>query len=211
MRLLPIAFLAVLAAPVYGEEGFTAIFNGKNLDGWHLFRARGTGYVVEDGKLISPADGGRNLLYEKEYANFILRFEFKLERGANHGIGIRAPWGDGTVSAVGMEIQIFDDDDPKAANIVPTEYHGSLYGVVAARRGFLKPVGEWNEEEIKADGRQITVLLNGTKILDTNLATITNPEILRKRPGLQRTKGHIGLLGHYTLVEFRNLRVKELP
>ena len=192
-------------------DGFAPIFNGKNLDGWHLFRPQGSGYLVEDGKIVSPAGGGRNLLYEKEYSNFIFRFEFKLERGANHGIGIRAPMGSGTVSAVGMEIQIFDDDDPKHADLAPHEYHGSLYGVAPAKRGFLKPVGEWNEEEITANGRRISVVLNGTKILDVDLGTITDPAVLRKRPGILRTKGHIGLLGHYTRVEFRNLRVKELP
>ena len=203
--------MAEKQTPATGEEGFVPIFNGKNLDGWHLFRPRGTGYLAQDGMIVSPADGGRNLLYEKEYSNFIFRFEFKLERGANHGIGIRAPMGNGTVSAVGMEIQIFDDDDPKLAKLAPTEYHGSLYGVAPARRGFLKPVGQWNREEITANGRQIAVILNGTKILDVNLDSITDPEILKKRPGIQRTKGHVGLLGHYTRVEFRNLRVKELP
>ena len=208
MRLL---LVLVVCAAATGEDGFVSIFNGKNLDGWHLVRPRGTGYLVEDGKIVSPAGGGRNLLYEKEYSNFTFRFEFKLARGANHGIGIRAPMGSGTVSAVGMEIQIFDDDDPKHANLPPEEYHGSIYGVSPAKRGALKPVGEWNQEEITANGRQITVILNGTKILDVDLNTITDPVILKKRPGIQRTKGHIGLLGHYTLVEFRNMRVKELP
>jgi hypothetical protein len=93
----------------------------------------------------------------------------------------------------------------------PTQYQGSIYDVVPAKRGFLKKAGEWNSEEVTANGRRIQVKLNGTVIVDANLDDIKDPEVLKKHPGLARTKGHIGFLGHGSLVEFRNIAVKELP
>ena len=122
--------------------------------------ATGPGYVVQDGEIICPAEGGGNLFTEKEYSNFAFRFEFKLTPGANNGIGIRAPY-EGDAAYKGMEIQILDDSDPKYKGVIkPEQYHGSVYQVIPARTGFRKPVGEWNEEEIMADGRRIRVTLN---------------------------------------------------
>ena len=61
------------------EKGFVALFDGKSLNGWKLIRGHGPGYVVKDGVLVCPADGGGNLFTEKEYSNFVFRFEFKTE------------------------------------------------------------------------------------------------------------------------------------
>jgi hypothetical protein len=85
-----------------------------------------------------------------------------------------------------------------------------VYQVIPARTGFRKPVGEWNEEEIVADGRHIRVTLNNVIILDANLDIVREPEVLQKHPGLARTSGHVGFLGHGSHVEFRNVRIKPL-
>jgi len=82
---------------------------------------------------------------------------------------------------------------------------------VPAKTGYLKPAGQWNQEEITANGRRIMVKLNGTVIVDADLDTIKDPAILKKHPGLLRTKGRVGFLGHGSRVEFRNIRIKELP
>lgn len=82
-------WLALLLQTV--EPGFTPLFDGKSLKGWILVGGHGPGYVVENGLLVCPAEGGGNLFTEKEYANFILRFEFRMEPGGNNGVGIRAP------------------------------------------------------------------------------------------------------------------------
>lgn len=193
------------------EAGFHSLFDGKDLKGWKLVGGHGPGYVVQDGKIVCPADGGGNLFTEKEYGNFVFRFEFLLTAGANNGIGIRAPF-EGDAAYKGMEIQILDDGDQVyKGKIRPEQYHGSVYDLIPARTGFRKPVGEWNEEEIIANGRQITVKLNGVIILDANLDMVKEPKLLEKHPGAARASGHIGLLGHGTQVEFRNVRVKELP
>ena len=167
--------------------------------------------MVQDNKIVCPADGGGNLFTEKEYANFAFRFEFMLTPGANNGVGIRAPY-EGDAAYQGMEIQILDDGDPVyKGKIRPEQYHGSVYDAIPARTGFRKPVGEWNEEEIVANGRRIKVTLNGVIILDADLDIVKEPKVLEHHPGLARAAGHIGFLGHGTLVQVRNIRIKQLP
>jgi hypothetical protein len=193
------------------EPGFVPMFDGKSLNGWKLVEKKGgIGYVAENGMLVCPADGGGNLFSEKEYADFVFRFEFRFEPGGNNGVGIRSPLvGDAAYS--GMEIQILDHDHERyRGRLKPTQMHGSIYDVIPAKTGHLKPAGEWNAEEITARGSHITVKLNGAVIVDADLSTVTDPAVLKKHPGLSRTSGHIGFLGHGTRVEFRNIRVKTL-
>jgi len=117
---------------------------------------------------------------------------------------------EGNAAYNGMEIQVLDDSGSKYTKLRPEQYHGSIYDLVAAERGHQKPVGQWNEEQITADGRHVKVVLNGATIVDANLDDIKDPAKLAKHPGLWRTSGHIGFLGHGAAVEFRNLRIKEL-
>jgi len=204
-----LALVAVLS--LFAEEGFVPLFDGKTLNGWQFVAKHGSGYVAENGVLVCPADGGGNLFTDKEYANFILRFDFKLEPGSNNGVGIRSPL-TGDAAYQGIEIQILDDGNERyQGKLKPTQYHGSIYDVIPAKQGFRKPVGQWNSEEIIANGPVIKVVLNGHSIVDANLNSVTDPAILGKHPGLKRAKGHIGFLGHGTRVEFRNIRIKELP
>ena len=209
------ATLSFSAGAQEKEEGFTPIFNGKDLSGW-VYGKRGAGenksgagYAVENGAIYCTVKDGGNLYTEKEYADFVLRFEFKLTENANNGIGIRAPLS-GDSAYVGMEIQVLDDSGSQYKNLRPEQYHGSIYDCFAAKRGSQKPVGEWNTEEIMAKGRHITVTVNGQVIVDANLDDIKDEAKLKKHPGLANVKGHIGFLGHGARVEFKNLRVKEL-
>ena len=188
------------------EEGFKSIFNGKNLDGWI---GNVEGYAVKDGKIVCRKKPAGKIHTAKEYADFAFRFEFTLPPGGNNGIGIRIP-ANGAPHLDGMEIQILDDDHPKWKNLKEWQYHGSIYGLVPAKRGHLKPAGEWNTEEITADGSRIKVTLNGVVIVDVDLSKIEKPLDDQPHPGINNKKGHIGLLGHGDEVEFRNLRVKEL-
>ncbi len=224
--LLVLGLMPLSAAPQApdADKGFTRLFNGKDLTGWVYGRRgdaenkSGKGYQVENGVLFSTKDDGGNLYTEKEYSDFAFRFEFRLTENANNGIGIRAPLS-GDAAYVGMEIQVLDDGGSMYTKLDPGQYHGSIYQVVPAKRGFQKPVGEWNSEEILAKGRHVTITLNGTKIVDANLDDVKDEAILAKhrdlsKPegsrGIANTKGHIGFLGHGARVEFRNIRVREL-
>lgn len=201
-------FAFALNACAQPEPGFVPLFDGQTLQGWTLVGGRGPGYIVRDGMIVCPKEGGGNLYTGKEYSDFVLRLEFRTEPGGNNGIGIRAPL-EGRASEVGMEIQILDDNHPKYANLLPGQYCGSVYKVATAKRGFVKPAGEWNQMEISAIGPNISVKLNGEKVTEVNLAQVSDPQILAEHPGIRRTRGHIGFLGHGSLVEFRNIRLKE--
>jgi hypothetical protein len=209
-RAFTLLFASTLAAVAAVEPGFSPIFDGKSLDGWKLINRNGRGYGVKDGIVFCEHGGGGNLFTEKEFENFVLRFEFRLEAGSNNGIGIRAPY-EGDAAYMGMEIQVLDDTTTKYGPLQPWQHHGAIYNIVSPKVGFQKPVGEWNQEEITADGRHIKVILNGHTIVDANLNNVTNAETLAHHPGMLRPRGHIGFLGHDDYVEFRNLRVKELP
>jgi HEAT repeat protein len=191
-------------------EGFVSLFNGRNLDGWV---GNKTGYRVEDGVItFDPKAGDRSNLYTaREYADFQLRFEFQLTPGANSGVGIRAPR-EGDAAYAGMEIQVLDDAAPIYAALQPYQYHGSVYGIIPAKRGSLKPVGEWNTEEILIRGSRIRVTVNGTVIVDGDLAEASRhgTQDHRPHPGLQRIAGAIGWLSHDSVVRFRNVRIKEI-
>lgn len=202
------AYLDQLPKSAADEQGFVSLFNGKDLTGWV---GATKGYAVENGVLVCLPQGGGKLMTEKEYRDFRFRFEFKLPPGANNGVGIRAPL-EGDAAYNGMEIQILDDTAERYRNLKPYQFHGSVYGVAPAKKGHLKPVGEWNAQEIIAKGRRVTVILNGVTIVDVDLDQVSTPRTLdgREHPGLKNEKGHIGFLGHGARIEFRNIRIQEL-
>ena len=195
-----------------GESGFVSLFDGKSLDGWTLLAQKGGGYAVEDGAIVCPQGGGGNLFYDREFSDFVLRLEFKLKPGSNNGIAIRSPKVAGSVAYHGMEIQTLDHFHERyAGKLKPYQYHGSIYGVVPASTGALKPTGQWNQQEIRCHGRRITIRLNGTLILDAHLNDVIDHKTILAHPGMLREKGHVGFLGHNDWVAYRNIRVKELP
>lgn len=192
------------------EQGFTPLFNGKNLDGWV---GNKSSYLAKDGMIViePKGGGGGNLFTEKEYGDFILRFEFQLTPGANNGLGIHAPL-EGDAAYVGKEIQILDNEADKYAKLEVYQFHGSVYGVIPAKRGFLKPVGEWNQQEVIVQHPKIKVILNGETILEGDYLEASRNGTLdgKDHPGLNRSNGHIGFLGHGDVVMFRKIRIKEL-
>jgi hypothetical protein len=190
------------------EPGFTSVFNGRDLTGW---TGATDGYQVVDGAIQCKPGAGGTLFTRGTYRNFVVRLEFKLPPAGNNGLAIRYP-GAGDSAYVGMtELQVLDDGDLKYKDLDPRQAHGSAYGMVAATRGHLRPVGQWNEQEVTVRGSRITVVLNGTTILDADLATVTSFMADTPHPGKDRTDGHFGFAGHNDPVAFRNIRIRELP
>lgn len=193
------------------------LFNGTDLDGW---AGDTNGYAVEDGVLVCRK-GAKNLITERQYGDFALQFEFKLDESGNNGIGIRVPQ-DGHAASDGMEIQILDhhgsryegeaemaDGNKRKLNwLKPWQYHGSIYGIYPAGIGYLKPVGEWNTETIVAIDDHIMVILNGAVIVDVFLDDLT-PLSTAFHKGMHNKTGHITLAGHNDRVEFRQLRIAD--
>lgn len=190
------------------EPALVSVFNGTDLTGWI---GNTEGYAVENGNLVCLKEGGGNLYIDKVYSDFELHFEFMLEENGNNGLGIRAEQGK-DAAYYGMELQILDNNGPAYTELEPWQYHGSVYGVAPAKRGFQKPVGEWNTQVVVAKGNQITVVLNGETILDVDIKEAATPGTVdeKEHPGLFNTSGYIGFLGHDHRVAFRNIMIKEL-
>ena len=202
--------------PAEEALGFELLFDGKIVspDIWQDANSI-AGYPVEDGTIICRRGG--NLLTKKEYGDFIFRCEFKLPPGGNNGVGIRAEAVNKDAAYNGMEIQVLDNSADQYKTLRQYQYHGSIYGVVPAKRNaekndYLKSVGEWNYQEIIAKGSKIKVILNGEIIVDADISEFKDKPTIdgNNHPGLHREKGFIGFLGHNDPVQFRNIRIKSL-
>ncbi len=193
------AVLLALSSVSVAEDQ-VALFNGKDLTGW-----TGADYEVKDGVLICR---GKILRTEKEFTNYQLEFEFLLPPRGNNGLGIHYP-GEGRPSGTGMELQILDNSHPKYEKLKDSQYHGSLYKLQAAKRGSLKPVGQWNHQKVIVDGAKVVVELNGTTILQANLDELSAKH--PKHKGVKRRRGYICFCGHGAPVQFKNITIVELP
>jgi hypothetical protein len=195
--------LAIIMLLAPASHGLCAepvsLFNGKDLTGW-----TGADYEIKAGVLICS---GKVLRTEKQYSNYVFECDFLLPKGGNNGIGIHYP-GEGRPSGAGMELQILDNRHPKYSKLKESQYHGSLYKLQPAKRGFLKPAGEWNHQRVTVDGPKVIVELNGTKILDADLNELATKN--RKHKGVKRRSGYICFCGHGAPVQFRNITILEL-
>lgn len=204
--------------------GFEVLFDGTDLSKWVGDKV---GYQVVNGCIDVTASYGvaKNLYTEKEYTDFILRFEFCfLKEGVNNGVGIRTPMGVDAAYHGMCEVQVLDHDAPIYEGLQPYQVHGSVYGVVPAKRIVHKPLGEWSYEEIRVVGDRVTVTVNGEVIVDADVrkackghnvapdGSDTNPYTVdgRNHPGMFNEKGHVGFLGHGSGLKYRNVRILDL-
>ena len=193
-----------------GNEGFQPIFNGKNLDGW---AGPLEAVAARDGALVWQKGKGGTIYWNRELKDFHARLHFKLPPAGNNGLALRYP-GTGDPAYVGMcELQVLDDHYERIKGpIDPRQAHGSAYGMVAAARGYQFPISEWNFQEVSVLGSRVRVELNGTVILDADLATVDLPSVLagKPHPGKDRPSGFFGFAGHNDPVEFRDILLKSL-
>lgn len=193
----------------HGKEGFEPVFDGRDFRGW---AGPTNEYQVVNGAIQCRPGKGGTIYTTDEYSDFMARLELKLPPGGNNGLAIRYP-GAGDTAYTGMcELQVLDDNYEKATGekLDPRQVHGSAYGMVAAARGYQHPIGEWNFEEVTVSGSRIKVELNGTVILDCDLATVKEFMGNSAHPGKDRPKGHFGFAGHNDPVAFRNIQIKRL-
>lgn len=196
-----------------GDKKFASLFNGKDLEGWE---GAVNDYTVVDGAIQCKKGKGGNLYSSKDYANFIARVDFQLPPAGNNGLAIRFPVTDGKAATgnpaySGMtELQVLDDGHEKYKNLDPRQSHGSAYGMAAAKRGYLRPTGEWNHQVVRVEGSKITVELNGTTILDADLSEVKEFMANSPHPGKDNKTGRFGFAGHNDEVRFRNVEIQTI-
>ena len=190
-------------------EGFQPIFNGRDFEGW---AGPIENYEVVEGAIRCKPKKGGTIYTHEQFGNFVARLEFKLPPGGNNGLAIRYP-GSGNAAYAGMcELQVLDDNYEKVrGKIDPRQAHGSAYGMVPAARGYQRPPGEWNYQEVTVNGSTIKVELNGTVILDCDLSQVKETMANTPHPGKDRTSGSFGFAGHSDPVMFRNISIRRLP
>ncbi len=191
----------------HNAAGFKSVFNGKDLAGWAGAVAN---YEVKDGAIVCQPGKGGVLHTAEEYGDFVARVEFKLPPHGNNGLAIRYP-GSGDPAYAGMcELQVLDSEHSNYANLDKRQYHGSAYGLVPAARGYLRPTGEWNFQEVTVKGSTVKVELNGYVILNADLSQVTEFMANRPHPGKDLPRGYFGFAGHSDPVAFRNISIKRL-
>ncbi|MDA9963184.1 DUF1080 domain-containing protein [Opitutales bacterium] len=207
-----LSILLVSVLPVMSEseeKGFKSIFNGKDFAAWS---GPLDNYQIVEGVIQCKKGKGGTIFTKEVYADFVVRFEFKVPPGGNNGLAIRYP-GKGNTAYGGMcELQVLDENYEKVrkAKLDPRQVHGSAYGMAGAKRGFQRPTGEWNEQEVTVKGSTIKVILNGTEILDADLSKVKDFMGGKPHPGMNRKEGHFGFAGHSDPVSFRKIRIKRL-
>jgi hypothetical protein len=200
--------LCLLFQHLSRADDWKPLLKGDTLEGLQIVNGEPNSWTVKDGVLSTGGKGGGWILTDKEYSNFELELEFKVSKEGNSGVYLRVPKG-ADPDAKAMEVQILDDAAPRYANLKPYQYAGSLYWTVGANPRVSKPAGEWQKMHIVLDGSKLKVTLNGTQVVDTNLKN--HKDLYAAHPGLERTTGLIGLQNETPPVEFRNIRVRELP
>jgi hypothetical protein len=203
MRASVLAVLVVAFPAFAQEEGFISLSDSPDLAGWR----RVPGWSCADGVIRCEGRGG-SLFSQALYEGFALRLEFKVPKGGNSGIYVRAPL-IGRQSAIGMEMQILGDE----ARPRDAEACGAIYAARAPDVNAAKPPGEWNAVEIDLHGRALRVVMNGRVIHDISL---DDPAVNASLPaGLKLSerlhRGFIALQYHGAALEFRNVRIKPDP
>lgn len=188
--------------------GFQPVFNGTDFTGW---KGAVENYDAADGTITCKAGKGGVIHTEKEYSDFVARLEFQVPPGGNNGLVIRYP-GEGQPHIDGFcELQVLDSEHEKYARLHPTQYHGSVYGLIPAARGYLRPAGDWNFQQVTVNGSRVKVELNGFTILDADVSAVKESKDGAVPPGLKRKTGYFGFAGHNDPVSFRNIAIRELP
>jgi hypothetical protein len=206
-----------MLTPAEQADGWRLLFDGKTTDGWRGYRkaTMPAGWQVLDGAL-TRVDSAGDIVTKEQFRNFELALEWQVVKGGNSGIFYRVsedleyPW------LSGPEMQVLDDaghPDGKS----PLTSAGAMYGIYPARRGVVRPGGEWNSVRILVQGNHVEHWLNGVKLVDAELgspdweARVKRSKFATMPRYGRNSEGHIGLQDHGDRVAFRNIKIRVLP
>ena len=200
------------------DQGFVPLFPGDSLEGFKISdwsnvatpqKVEGTPWRMENG-ILYGLNKRTWIRSTKQYGDFILKLDTKLTKGSNGGIGLRFP-PEGDPAYKAMEIQVVDDRIYYGGSARPEQCTGSIYDEIAPTKNATNPVGQWNSWQITARGSKITIVLNGEKIIDTDLSRETKARQQKGPPLANRPlKGHIGFQNLNGSITLRNIMIKEL-
>jgi hypothetical protein len=194
------------------------LFDGASLKGWHNYDTPGKpviGWTVENGVLVRSGEGG-DLTTDRQYANFELDLEWKVEKGGNSGIIYRIDHRGEKTYLSGPEMQILDDAVHADGKNALTSA-GANYALHPAVPGLNKGPGVWNAVRLVVNGAHVEHWLNGKLVVAYELGSAdwekrrkSSKFATAERYG-RATRGHIALQDHGDRVSFRNVRIRELP
>ena len=219
---------AAEAAPTTTSDGWTVLFDGKSLNGWHTYgkTSASAAWSVQDGAIrledatkenAKTREGG-DLVTDASFSNFD-QLEWKISRTGNSGIIFYVQDDPAKYKATyftGPEMQVLDNIDA-SDNKKENHLAGSLYDLIGtAQNSKPKPVGEWNMAEIKCVNGKLELYLNGTQTAATTLwddqwkQLVAGSKFKGWADFARFTSGHIALQDHGHEVMFRNIRIKQL-
>jgi len=207
------------------QDGWVSLFDGKSFAGWHGYDKKpiskiwtiDNGAIHLDPSKRSGSGEGGDILTDKEYSNFDLKLEWKISKNGNSGIifyvkedpKYKEPW------QTGAEMQVLDNDGHPDGKI-KKHRAGDLYDLISSSTEPVKPVGEWNQAEIKSKDGKLELYLNDVLVVSTTLwnadwDNLVKGSKFKTMPGFMKFKsGRIDLQDHGNEVWFRNIKIKEL-
>lgn len=214
------ALLLITSALVHADEkdGFKPLFPTDSLTGWKISnwagidqpqKVEGEAWKIKDGQLEGL--NKRTWLYsEAEYGDYELKFDWKITTRSNAGLGLRFP-ASGDPAYKGMEIQMVDAEAYYKGNGAENQKTGAIYDEIAPRVDASKPIGQWNTYHVKCKGSQVTIILNGRTVVETDLSKETTAR-QNKGPALSKRplKGRIGFQNLNGSVTLKNIQFKKL-
>ncbi len=199
------------------EKDFETLFDGSSLDHWRGYGSEeiGKGWSISGKTLYFDGSGGGDIVTRETYDNFELRFDWKVEKGANSGVMYRVSLGDSAPYFSGPEYQILDDAQHRDGSNTLTSA-ASLYGLYKAEEKELKEVGEWNSARIVLDGNTIEHWLNGTKVVSAEIGSddwnekVDASKFKTWEKFGKNDSGHLAFQDHGNKVWFQNIRIRKI-
>jgi 3-keto-disaccharide hydrolase len=198
------------------EAGWELLFDGSTMNGWRGYNRDDLsgGWDAQDGMLTRTGEGG-DIITERQFSDFELTVEWRVETSGNSGIFYRVAEGEERIYHSAPEMQVLDDGGHRDGQD-PLTSAGANYGLHAAPRGVVNAAGEWNVARIVVEGSHVEHWLNGERMVEYDLGSPEWEELVANSkfgewPAYGRAeRGHIGLQDHGDPVWYRNMKIREI-